>query len=145
MKKYSWQAFQDHYCNNKKHYDKLIKYIRMASPAKPQPAHKFYVDKHGDIAKQRMPKLIRPTRLIIEAKSGKSQHAKVTDTGRKRKFADDITNIGKENKMKSIDEMLHKPLPCYKARKNQRLQTKKTRAKKPKLEGLFRSYSSSDC
>lgn len=117
----------------------------MASPGKPQPAHKVYVDKHEDIAKKRMPKLNRPTRLIVEAKSGKSQHVKINDTGRKRKFANDITNIDKENKMKSIDEMLHKPLPCYKARKNQRLQTKKTRVKKPKLEGLFRSYSSSDC
>lgn len=145
MKKYSWQAFRDQYCNNKKHYNKLIKYILMASPAKPQPARNAHGDKHEGIAQQTCTKLSRPTRLIVEAKSGKSQHAKVDYTGRKRKFADDITNIGKGNKIKSIDEMLHKPLPCYKARRSQRLQTKRARAKKPKLEGLFCSSPWTKC
>ena len=121
---YGWRTLRNHYCRNKKYYDKLISVIvkkrdtgkapdPASSPSK-APKQSLVVRKINSITKPSNVEAILSGRKKSPAKGAgrkKVQCDKPFLIERKRKFGNDITNGKVAKKMRTIDDMLKAPLP----------------------------------
>lgn len=118
---HSWQMFRNQYCKNKRYYDKLIKAI-----VKSRRDESISASSHRQVLavnKENKSKTVVEVDVPIHKRhlaSNKNDRFENTFLiERKRKFADDISNLERKtkavksnmNQKRTIDEMLRAPLP----------------------------------
>ncbi|KAL5511932.1 hypothetical protein ACEPAH_5150 [Sanghuangporus vaninii] len=128
---YDWKILRNHYCRNKKYYDKLIpvivkkragrKILSSAAPSIVISRKQFLTAKKTDNnAKSSVIEVVVPSRNEATAKDRASKKVKFGKPfliERKRKLGNDITNEKMAKKPRTIDDMLKAPLPPIVAEK----------------------------
>ncbi|KAL5528956.1 hypothetical protein ACEPAG_4930 [Sanghuangporus baumii] len=122
---YDWKMLRNHYCRNKKYYDKLIsvivkkravrKTLNSVAPSIITSRKQLLIEKKADnSAKHSIIEVILPSRNEAATKGRASKKVKFDKPfliERKRKFGNDITNEKMVKKPRTIDDMLKAPLP----------------------------------
>ncbi|KAL5533406.1 hypothetical protein ACEPAF_5182 [Sanghuangporus sanghuang] len=122
---YDWKILRNHYCRNKKYYDKLIsviakkragkKILSSVAPSIVTSRKRFLIEKKADNnAKLSVIEVVLPSRNEATTKDRESKKVKFDKPfliERKRKFGNDITNEKMVKKPRTIDDMLKAPLP----------------------------------
>ncbi|EJD06149.1 uncharacterized protein FOMMEDRAFT_153538 [Fomitiporia mediterranea MF3/22] len=120
---YSWKVFRDHYCKNKRFYDKFVSTIIKERGQT--------ITKTATIPRKEFLIVKKPTDPIVEAVIPVRKNVAKENTGsttdkkiqpgnalrieRKRKFGNNVANVERKTKthkiLRTIDDMLNAPLP----------------------------------
>ncbi|KAH8117646.1 hypothetical protein DFH11DRAFT_1036459 [Phellopilus nigrolimitatus] len=122
VRDYDWQTFRDQYCKNKRFYDKRINNIVKGNKKlESVSARREVLSAKQEKEHQSNMEVEIPVRKDIMAEkfaSSRSKRVRFNNTlviERKRKFADDLTNIERKAKVakpnRTLDEMLKASLP----------------------------------
>ncbi|KAL5490587.1 hypothetical protein ACEPAI_5420 [Sanghuangporus weigelae] len=121
---YDWKMLRNHYCRNKKYYDKLIpvivkkragrKILNSVAPSIVTSRKQFLIAKKADnSAKLSIIEVVLPrNEATTKGRANKKvKFDKPFLIESKRKFGNDITNEKMMKKLRTIDDMLKAPLP----------------------------------